>query len=877
MGKFLAATGFLAVIWSSSLVYAVSLDLAGGPPDWPAVLGTWFGTILVSGLFVSIGMLAATSTSTPLLAAFLSMVASLMWMAIPFLAARLMDYLVPLLTSSAEEQAALVERMAGVVASMDALRHFSRSFQMGILDSAEVIFFLTWTGFFLFLTARSIEARRVARMSGSGGNVGWLSRFGIGAQVLLTAALALMALLLVNWLAARPGIRQRVDMTASGSNTLSTASLGVLERLESDIQIDILYRPMNAPLTALGQEVLVRTDKLLLLMEEAAAGRVAIQAVDTSDQEAPGRSGSRSCGLRGYENGLVISNGDRREFLALSGDLAVFDIGNPVPESFIPPRIQQFGAERAIIGAILDVTKGAERHVYFTFGFGELDALESADNAGLGLLAEELERDGLRVHRWNFLDDGPLPEDCDAVAVVGPQVGWPEDMYAEVVEYVEAGGRLLVAPETVPELLRKSDVPDLLGHFGLEVSEGRVMRPLLDRRTGLVVQGQQGVRGPGRNRGPDEPAPDARRDARGGGVVLRADLPPDQGRGPAAGRGRADALPLLPRVLAGRAPVRSSLRRGARRHVPLPLPRGPRSSGRRWWSRSRRWASRWCPRFASWRLAPRRCSRTRRCRTPGSAPLTSCARPSTGLLDREHRITVPQRDPEFRFLPLDRPRSVVWVMRVAQYLLPLAALLAGVLVWLAPRERQPPGDHQDFRPRGGREMNRLTTLMLLVCVLALGTVAYLQTEREAKTIPADGLSEALFPGVDRSRIAAIRLEDIKGVEPHALRAGTWRGSGSSPTPSPGPRSRTRCWRSCRSSCGTGWWRSPMRWPRRPARAPSSPPRASSRWRRRWRAPSPGAPGWSWARWTSMARGSTCGGTTRSFGPSGTSRPRSPLA
>lgn len=59
-------------------------------------------------------------------------------------------------------------------------------------------------------------------------------------------------------------------------------------------------------------------------------------------------------------------------------------------------------------------------------------------------------------------------------------------------------------------------------------------------------------------------------------------------------------------------------------------------------------------------------------------------------------------------------------------------------------------------------MNRLTTLMLLVCVLALGTVAYLQTEREAKTIPADGLSEALFPGVDRSRIAAIRLEDIKG-------------------------------------------------------------------------------------------------------------------
>ncbi|MDG1490354.1 MAG: DUF4340 domain-containing protein [Planctomycetota bacterium] len=59
-------------------------------------------------------------------------------------------------------------------------------------------------------------------------------------------------------------------------------------------------------------------------------------------------------------------------------------------------------------------------------------------------------------------------------------------------------------------------------------------------------------------------------------------------------------------------------------------------------------------------------------------------------------------------------------------------------------------------------MNRLTTLLLFVVVLGLGGAAFLQTGREAKTIPEDGLSEALFPGVDRSRIAAIRLEDIKG-------------------------------------------------------------------------------------------------------------------
>ena len=463
-------------------------------------------------------------------------------------------------------------------------------------------------------------------MSGLRGNVGWLSRFGIGAQVLLTAALALVAVLLVNWLAARPGIRQRVDMTNAESNTLSTASLGVLERLESDIQVDILYRPMNAPLTALGQEVLVRTDKLLLLMEEAANGRVAIQAVDTSDQEA-WTIRQQELRLRGYENGLVISNGDRREFLALSGDLATFDIGNPVPESYIPPSIDQYDAERAIIGAILDVTQGAERHVYFTYGFGELDALESADNSGLGLLAEELEGDGIRVHRWNFLDDGRLPENCDAVAVVGPQVAWPEDMYAEVVEYVERGGRLLVAPETVPELLRKSDVPDLLRHFDLEVSEGRVMRPLLDRRTGLVVQGQQECEvhvvtgdlmglhpmlGAMRGTGASFSVPITHR-------VKVGVQPPD---GVSQTLFRSSPESWRPRATA--ATTRSWTAPSA------PSRSRPPSSGRRWWSRRARRVWRRCRRSGSWPWGPRRCSPTRRSRTPGSAPPTSCARLSTG-------------------------------------------------------------------------------------------------------------------------------------------------------------------------------------------------------------------------------------------------------
>ena len=65
----------------------------------------------------------------------------------------------------------------------------------------------------------------MARLSAIG--QGRLARFGIGVQVALSGLLALAAVLMINWLAARPGVRQRFDLTATSQNTLSTATMGV--------------------------------------------------------------------------------------------------------------------------------------------------------------------------------------------------------------------------------------------------------------------------------------------------------------------------------------------------------------------------------------------------------------------------------------------------------------------------------------------------------------------------------------------------------------------------------------------------------------------------------------------------------------------------
>lgn len=160
VGKFLAAVGFLAVLWTSSLLYAGAIELVGGRPDWPAVLGTWAGTVLVSALFVAIGLLASTFTATPLLAAFLSMVACVAWLLVPLLAEEALAYVLPFLADTEAGRQGWLEAVRGVTRNMDAFGHFQRSFRIGVLDTAELVFFVTWTALFLFLTARSLEARR---------------------------------------------------------------------------------------------------------------------------------------------------------------------------------------------------------------------------------------------------------------------------------------------------------------------------------------------------------------------------------------------------------------------------------------------------------------------------------------------------------------------------------------------------------------------------------------------------------------------------------------------------------------------------------------------------------------------------------------------
>jgi ABC-2 type transport system permease protein len=140
LGKWLGAmVMYICVIGISAL--NVGLLFAYGKPDWRPILAGYLGLILQGGCLLAIGTFISTTTRNQIIAGGATFaVCLLLWV---------LDWV------SSYEQAA----WAKVVAYCSVLTHFE-PFSKGVIDSKDVIFYLSMIFLGLFLTQRSLESLR---------------------------------------------------------------------------------------------------------------------------------------------------------------------------------------------------------------------------------------------------------------------------------------------------------------------------------------------------------------------------------------------------------------------------------------------------------------------------------------------------------------------------------------------------------------------------------------------------------------------------------------------------------------------------------------------------------------------------------------------
>jgi ABC-2 type transport system permease protein len=139
-GKFLAALAIFLVLLALPLIYSLMLA-ALAPLEWAAIGVAFAGLVLLGMTFLAIGLFCSSVTENQIVAAVLTFGAALLFWIIDWAA------------DSAGGGA------GQVLSHLSIIRHLE-SFQRGVVESKDLIFYLNFTVFSLFLTMRSVESHR---------------------------------------------------------------------------------------------------------------------------------------------------------------------------------------------------------------------------------------------------------------------------------------------------------------------------------------------------------------------------------------------------------------------------------------------------------------------------------------------------------------------------------------------------------------------------------------------------------------------------------------------------------------------------------------------------------------------------------------------
>ncbi len=254
-----------------------------------------------------------------------------------------------------------------------------------------------------------------------------------GANVALYSAVFIGLLAVVNWAANR--FDKRWDMTSEGVFSLSQQSFDLVKNLQIPLKlVSIIGAGGNDD----GNK------DLLNLFKYANPSKVKVEFVDP-------RTKPHLIDKYGLKPGNIVYVG-----LGEEGKEQV----NRLNDS----------SEEAITNAILKLTRGASKKIYYIQGHDEPD-LDAESAQGIKYFKDAIGDENFAVEGLLLSQKGAIPEDAAAVLVVSPKRAMLKEEKESLMKYADQGGRLLLFadPRTT------DDLKELADHFGIEIGQNVVI------------------------------------------------------------------------------------------------------------------------------------------------------------------------------------------------------------------------------------------------------------------------------------------------------------------------------------------------------------------------------------------------------------------
>lgn len=451
LGKYLASMLIWCAMWLPTWLY-VWLTSRYGDVDVGAISASYVGVLGIGAYYMAIGLLMSALSRNQIVAAILT-----------FLALGGLFVL-------GLGQYVFGEEYRELFAYVSVWGHME-SFSRGVVDSRYLVFDATLAALGVCATILvlrgAVSPRTVAELREARG--GGLRAKHLGfANVLLLLTLAFQ----LNFVSFRR--YQRWDWTEADVYTLSDRTLAVLRELDQPAEVWILLSETEAGFTELRN---------LLGRYQAESELLTVHYVDP-DRD-PG--GFREVAQRFELGAMIVGDTQLADVAALvvagerhwditRDDLLSQDFDALDDDNRITLNVE---GERAITGALVELSTGRPTQVCVVRGHGEFQV--AGGTRSLAGFAAEMRRENLELESIETRGASGVPGECDAVAVIGPEVAI-SDAEAELLRaYVRRGGNLLVALDPVPSPDQRSLVPlgieAVLRDLGARVDRSIVIEP----------------------------------------------------------------------------------------------------------------------------------------------------------------------------------------------------------------------------------------------------------------------------------------------------------------------------------------------------------------------------------------------------------------
>lgn len=141
VGKFLGAFAFFVILLASLLVFPIMLGCYGSL-DLGLLTCHYIGLLLLGALYISVGLFFSTMTKHQVISVLASFT------------------LLALMTFASHALAQQTEGWIKVLLQQMSIRTHFQDFVRGTLDLNHLVFFVTTTAFFLFISVKTLETRR---------------------------------------------------------------------------------------------------------------------------------------------------------------------------------------------------------------------------------------------------------------------------------------------------------------------------------------------------------------------------------------------------------------------------------------------------------------------------------------------------------------------------------------------------------------------------------------------------------------------------------------------------------------------------------------------------------------------------------------------